>query len=131
MNIKTIKIIDVQEWDSLVISTYEKPYSFQQQDGCRDRGLVEISVPEEFDESDLPHTIPETLDSDEMCVKFSSWLLRNPSTPLHYHLGSLNPMFSTTLWWHRNFYPDVQMIANDLHAKGLLEVGKYYININW
>lgn len=28
-------------------------------------------------------------------------------------------------------YPDVQMIANDLHAKGLLEAGDYCIEIDW
>jgi hypothetical protein len=39
--------------------------------------------------------------------------------------------WSVAMWWERNFYPDVQMIANDLHAKGLLDAGEYVINIDW
>ena len=35
------------------------------------------------------------------------------------------------LFWERNFYPDVQMIANNLHAKGLIEAGDYVIDIDW
>ena len=35
------------------------------------------------------------------------------------------------LWWKRNFYPDIEMVANDLHAKGLLEAGEYAIDIDW
>jgi hypothetical protein len=28
----------------------------------------------------------------------------------------------------RNFYPDVQMVANDLYSKGLVAAGKYEID---
>lgn len=35
------------------------------------------------------------------------------------------------MWWVRNFYPDVNMVANDLYEKGLLEAGEYLINIDW
>ena len=38
---------------------------------------------------------------------------------------------STELWWERNFYPDVSMIINDLHSKGLLPAGDYSIDIDW
>jgi hypothetical protein len=29
------------------------------------------------------------------------------------------------MFWERNFYPNVQMVANDLHKKGLIEAGEY------
>jgi hypothetical protein len=35
------------------------------------------------------------------------------------------------LWWDRNFYPELQMVANDLHAKGLLAAGNHTILIDW
>jgi len=35
------------------------------------------------------------------------------------------------MWWERNFYPDVEMIANDLHKRGILEAGEYVIDIDW
>lgn len=45
MNIKLIKQIEVDDWDDLVRKTYGKIYCFQQQDGCKDRGVENISVP--------------------------------------------------------------------------------------
>jgi hypothetical protein len=35
------------------------------------------------------------------------------------------------MWWERNFYPDIQIVANDLHSKDLLEAGTYIIEIDW
>jgi hypothetical protein len=35
------------------------------------------------------------------------------------------------MWWDRNFYPNLQMVANDLHEKGLLAAGDYIISIDW
>jgi len=42
---KNIKTIDVSDWDELVQKTYGRTYSFQQQDGCKERQTVRISVP--------------------------------------------------------------------------------------
>ena len=33
--------------------------------------------------------------------------------------------------WERNFYPNIQAVANDLYKKGLLETGDYWIDIDW
>ena len=44
---------------------------------------------------------------------------------------SCSPEFNNQLFWERNFYPNVNMIANDLHSKGLLESGEYIIVIDW
>lgn len=35
------------------------------------------------------------------------------------------------LFWERNFYPDIHVIANDLCKKGLLLAGEYDIKIDW
>ena len=45
--------------------------------------------------------------------------------------GFRKDQWAIDLWWERNFYPNIQMVANDLHSKGLLEAGEYTINIDW
>ena len=47
---RTETLIDVQDWDALVTETYGRPYSFQQQDGCYDRQLVHITIPDECED---------------------------------------------------------------------------------
>jgi len=123
---RTEKLIDVADWDALVVDTYGRPYSFQQQDGCKDRQLVSITVPDECDDFEND-TVPEIVNGDEMGVSFKAWLARDPKTPLK----DRDDTFGLTLWWERNFYPDVQMVANDLYEKGLIEAGDYMINIDW
>lgn len=118
---KKVNLIEVQEWDKLVEDTYGKPYNFQQQDGCKDRGVVSLTVPSEYEESD---EYPE--DYYPIPVKFQDWLDRDPKQS---NEGEEDWMLE--MWWEREFYPDVQAVANDLHNKGLLEAGKYLINIDW
>lgn len=62
-----------------------------------------------------------------MWVSFSAWLARDPCQKL------VNSKYDweTFMWWERNFYPHISMIANDLHSKGLLEAGEYAIDIDW
>lgn len=133
MKIQTVQLIDVSDWDDLVVETYGRPYNFQQQDGCKGRGTVNIMVPEEgYDYKN--DTVPEGLNHDEMGVSFTAWLKRDPETLLANDDEGLSDMmnkFSLSLWWERNFYPEVQMIANDLHKRGLLEAGDYIIDIDW
>lgn len=126
MKIKNVKMIDVGEFDSLVEKTYERPYSFQQQDGCKDRGTFTFSVPEKAYgfEND---TVPETVNHEEMGVSFKAWLARDPKQPLKNN----DYLHSLGLWWNRNFYPSLQTVVNNLHEKGLLETGEYTINIDW
>lgn len=128
MNIKfkVKKVIEVSDWDQFVKDTYGKPYSFQQQDGCKDRGTFDFTVPDEaFDFRN--DSVPEDGTWDEMGVSFSAWLKRDPNLPLKGDTSTC----VLGIWWLRTFYPEFQMVANDLHSKGLLEAGDYTINIDW
>lgn len=132
MRIKQVKMFSDSEWDNLVKETYGRPYCFQQQNGCIDRGCYDLEVPGEI-YSDFPETVPEILNGEEMGVKFSAWLARDPKQPLEMDDKEKQEMaqWRIDLWWERNFYPDVQEVANDLHAKGLLPAGEYKIDVDW
>lgn len=121
------KVIDDGDWDDLVRDTYGKPYRFQQQDGCKERQRVRITIPDEEVYDYLNDTVPEEVNHFEMGVSFKAWLERSPEKPLE---GASHP-HSLSMWWERNFYPDVQMVANDLYEKGLIEAGEYVIDIDW
>lgn len=123
---KNTRLIESSDWDQLVSETYGRIYCFQQQDGCKDRGIFNITIPEKLDDDQMPDTIPEVVNGNKMGVKFSAWLARNPKEPIkQFNDHQLD------LFWRRNFYPNVQMIANDLHEKGIIEAGGYTIIIDW
>ncbi len=130
MKIQTVLMIEVSDWDSVVTKTYGRPYGFQQQDGCKSRGIHHLTVPDEDMVADFENNhVPEKVNHEEMGVSFSAWLKRDPKVLLKGK-GDTDS-YSLGLWWERNFYPDIQMVANDLHKKGLLEKGDYIINIDW
>lgn len=121
------KVIDVSDWDALVKETYGRPYSFQQQDGCKERQRVRITIPDQaYDYGN--ETVPEVINHEEMGVSFAAWLERDSKQKLDNE-DEREYKYGLELWWLRNFYPDVQMIANDLHGKGLIKAGDYTIDI--
>lgn len=125
---KTIKVIELSEWDELVVKTYGRPYKLQQQDGCRGRGTRRIAVPDKA--SDYANeTVAENVNDEQMGVSFAAWLARDPKQKLSNPEDQAD--YCLELWWERNFYPDLQMVANDLHAKGLLPAGNHTILIDW
>ena len=79
---KNVKVIDVSDWDELVEKTYGRPYSFQQQDGCKSRQHVGISVPSEYADDFENDTVPEVVNHSEMGVSFKAWLERDPNQSL-------------------------------------------------
>ena len=128
MKFKSMNMINVNDWDDLVVETYGKPYSFQQQDGCKGRGTFEFTVPLQYEPYDFEDdNVPEIVNADEMGVSFEAWVARDPLQEIPLHHG----MDFTHLWWYRNFYPSVDMIIADLHKKGKLPDGDYCINIDW
>lgn len=148
---KNTRTIELQDWDNLVQQTYGKPYSFQQQDGCQSRGVVNLTIPDKDYEEDeeMNDSIPEIINGDEMGVKFQVWLDRDPNEPLNpseselkgcgYYYGKSDKDLEQwkkdknhiNMFWERNFYPDLQTLANDLYNKGLIEAGDYGIRIDW
>lgn len=124
---RTETIIDVYDWDKLVKETYGKPYNFQQQEDCRDRGMYTLQVPS-CDTYDYERdSVPEIINGCKMGVSFKSWLDRDPNKPVGKDIGK----HGITLWWHRNFYPHEYIIANDLYNKGLIDEGSYLIEVDW
>jgi hypothetical protein len=128
ITIKTQQVIELGDWDNLVISTYGKPYSFQQQYGCQDRGNFPITIPSEYDDDFENDTIPDEINGDEEGVSFAAWLARDPE---EWNGDPKDKFLCKSLFWSRNWYPDIQTVANDLHDKGLIPVGDYVIEIDW
>lgn len=125
---KTKQVIELSEWDNLVRKTYGRDYSFQQQDGCRGRGAFSFTVPDKPDDYERD-SVPEEVNHEQMGVSFKAWLARDPKQKLSDPTAQEG--YCLNLWWERNFYPDFQMVANDLHAKGLLPAGEHTILIDW
>lgn len=147
---KNVKMIEDRDWDILVSETYGKPYTFQQQDGCKDRGVFKLTIPSEWTNDDEMHDeIPEIINGDIMGVKFEKWLDRDPNEPLNpseeelkncgYYWGKSEAdeikwkedKSHIYMFWERNFYPDIYTLANDLYKRGLIEAGEYAIHIDW
>ena len=126
----TRKVINVRDFDKLVQKTYGKVYSFQQQDDCKDRGIERITVPCENPNDYENDTVPEVVNHPEMGVSFKAWLERDPKQKLNSP-DDWDKNYGLSMWWERNFYPNVDMIINDLYEKGLIEAGEYDINIDW
>jgi len=128
MKTKQVNVIEVQDFDKLVQETYGKPYSFQQQDGCKDRGTYEFSVPSKWEAEDYENeTIPEEVNGKEMGVSFAAWLKRDPKEWSVKDAAT----WEVKLFWERNFYPNVDIVIEDLHKKGLISEGDYLIDIEW
>lgn len=130
MKIKTIQSISVQDWDDLVTKTYGRTYSYQQQDGCKERGVDYIIVPDPYAEDYENNSIPEEVNGDVMGVPFTVWLARDPKQLLDSN-DEWERKYGLSLFWQRNFYPHVSMVANDLYTRGLLPAGEYQIVIDW
>ena len=102
-------------------------YNFQQQNGCKDRGIYYFTVPIEdyYIEDYEREEIPEEVNGEIKGVSFKAWLERDPNTP------NFLEKYRHELFWDRNFYPHVSMIIKDLENKGILKEGEYIINIDW
>ena len=127
MEMRTVKMVSDTEWDKLVMETYGKRYCFQQQDGCKDRQVVKCQVPShEYDYKN--DSMVEEANGPEEGVSFKAWLARDPKEPMKDEEDGTRWL---EMFWDRNFYPEVSMIINDLHKRGLLEKGDFSIEIDW
>jgi hypothetical protein len=143
LKLDTVSAVEVCDWDHFVQDAYGRPYSFQQQEGCRGRGVHCLTVPSLEDDFEND-TVPEVVNHSTRGVSFKAWLARDPEQPLRgahvsAHGNERVEMFvvpgreagDLELWWGRNFYPTIEAVANDLHEKGLIEAGEYIIKIDW
>ena len=124
------KIIDVNDFDNLVQETYGRPYSFQQQDDCKERGMYSIAVPCNNPYDFENDSVPEVVNHQEMGVSFKAWLERDPKQNLNTD-DEWGRKYGLSTWYERNFYPSEDMVINDLYEKGLLDAGQYEIKVDW
>lgn len=124
---KNVIMFEVDEWDNLVSSTYGKVYNFQQQDGCKGRGIYYFTVPfaDYYVEDYEREEIPEEINGEIRGVSFKAWLNKDTKD------FNFNEDYDKVLFLERNFYPDISMIIKDLENKGILKKGEYIINIDW
>lgn len=130
INIQNKQFIEVSDLNKLVEETYGRTYHFQQQDGCKSRGIHQFSVPDDEVYDYENDRVPEEVNHREMGVSFKAWLERDPKQLLETD-DEWDRKNGLEMWWQRNFYPEFQMVANDLYNKGLLPEGEYIINIDW
>jgi len=117
---KETRVVDVYDWDNFVSTTYNKPYNYQQQEGCKSRGFEYFTVPANYtDDENMHDEIPYEINGRQMGVKFKTWL------------EATGEEYPDCLFWARNFYPDRNTLINDLYNKGLLEAGTYLLIIDW
>ena len=118
---KTVKVIDCDDWNNLVMDTYGKPYNLQKQDGGMERQRIKITVPPIYLDDFKNDTLEES--QYAMGVSFKAWLEGVPD--------EISDRFQRELFWGRKFYPELSMVVNDLYEKGLLDAGDYEIDIDW
>lgn len=117
---KVVRQIDCWDWDEYIKTHYNKPYKFQQQAGCRDRGSVAITVPADPDDD---------FDDDwrSKQVSLQEWI----DAEFDGSFDNTIEEYRTKLEGNRNFYPPLAEVINDLYDKGLLEAGDYEIIVDW
>lgn len=130
----TLTTIELTEWDGFVEEVYGRPYAFQQQNGCRNRGVFNFTIsskpsdPTNYAPHDFENdTVPEVVNHRERGVSFKAWLARDPKQPLHNQKYD----YELEMWWYRNFYPSIDMIIDDIKRRNLLDPGNYTIIIDW
>lgn len=121
---KTVQRISTIDWDMIIIETYGKPYQYHHQFGVEEGEAADIIVPFgewtwDFENAEIPFVV----NCEKFGVCFKTWLNTKPEETTKYFRND----FYNELFWTRHFYPDLSMIVNDLHARGLLEAGEYII----
>lgn len=125
-NIQSVYHLEDSELDNIIKQVYKRPFNFQQQAGCKERGIEKFSVPDAWTGDFDNYELPEVVNHAEVGVSFAAWLKRDPTQLIKG--GSKD---ATIMWWERNFYPSTQMVLNDLHDRGLIPSGEYVVSIDW
>ena len=128
MRYETMRYVQVSDLDNFIKETYKRPYSFQQQRGCQARGTQNVKVPiEGLEDCDEGYNVEDVLENPWDGVSLKDWLERDPKEKIKDsdNDGTLER------FWERNFFPDIEILFDDLFKKGLIEEGEYVINIDW
>lgn len=125
LEIEKVNLIQDHNWSNFVSKVYNRPYNLQQQQGCMNRGIINLKVPDKYAEDYEDEMVSDY--DDGMGVSFNTWLERDPKKTTENQEYD----WQLTMWWERNFYPSLEIVANDLYKKGLIEAGDYIINIDW
>ena len=134
---RTVIKVNHNDWNKFITEVYGKPYNFQQQDGCRSRGVYDFSLPFDFElydeEEDFLDFVDRTdFNKNQSCVKFSVWKdekvkYKDPDKTVFYQ----DEYEDERLYWVRAFYPNLYTLLDDLYKKGLLEDGDYELVVSW
>lgn len=122
LKVKKTTVINCSDWDKFVESVYSIPYCLQQQNGCMDRQSIHLTVPDKFEAE-----VNVSPGENHFPVSLEVWKSRDPTQKIKDQEYD----WQLQLWYHRNFFPDLQEVANDLYNRGLLEKGEYLIEIDW
>lgn len=137
---KLVRVIECSEFDELVKKTYGKRYSSRQQDDCKFEGSTySFTIPQAYVYDYERDEIPQIINGDVKGVSFEAWKARDNDQPVYASKyndkGELvedrdkdgEYDWYLSLFWHRSFYPSIDMVIEDLHKRGLLEEGDYLI----
>ena len=98
---KIKKIINSFDLDDLIRETYGKPYCFQQQDGCKNRGIEYITVPVINPYDFKNDSSSFKINGDEMGVSFDTWLKTTVKEVNKLHPEEYSGQ--NDLWWGKKF----------------------------
>lgn len=108
-------VLSETTFSKYVSELYGRPYQLQQQgDMLAQESSVALIVPEPEDWNENP--------------SLAEWLAATP--PEEQGLG-LSELLNEEMRWERQYYPSLEAVGNDLHARGLLDVGYYIIHVSW
>lgn len=159
LNVKIVKQINESEFSELVRKTYNRPYRLQQTDGCYSRGSFTLTISSNGCEA-YPTTAMSNGGDGESPVSFQEWIQRDRNEPIPISEKDIeayealkNSSISNksfydpnnesnkksrevggllnTLWWEREFYPDLNELLDDMLSRGLIEEGEYEMEIDW
>lgn len=103
-------VLSETTFSKYVSELYGRPYNLQQQgDMLAQESAVALVVPELEDWNEDP--------------SLEEWLAATPPVSAADYID--------TMRWERQFYPSLEAVANDLHARGLLDAGRYIIHVSW
>ena len=130
--LKTITdtVVDSFEWDRFVKQVYDRPYTFQQQDGCRQRGVSYFTAtPGQYEFVEHMEPVPTgPIEGIRSCfgVSLEEWVGRSPEAAFDPDRPN-----RTGTYWERNYYPPIDELASDLCEKGLIAPGRYVLLVDW